>query len=90
MNIYIFKEPPGVHIFDFEKYDLLTGWGKIWRFAKKKREYKGEEMENEEIFTVPMGKNIIFFKWGGGAKISYFGQIIAPGSPSVSPLILHN
>ena len=57
------KEPPGVHILDFEGYDLLSGWEKIWWFAKKKRKYKGEELENgekEEIFTVPMVKNIIF------------------------------
>ena len=32
----------------------------------------------EEIFTVPTGK-ISFSEIGGGAKISYFGQILTPG-----------
>ena len=39
---------------------------KIWWFAKKKSEFKGEEVEKGEIFTVLVGKNIILEKAGGG------------------------
>ena len=51
---------------------------KIWWLVKKKRRYQGEQVEKWgkelKIFTVPKGQNIILEK-GGGAKISYFGQI---------------
>ena len=61
-------------------YELLAGWGKIWWFVKKKREYKWEELENgkkEELFTVPREK-ISFLEMGVVAKISYFGKIFTP------------
>ena len=35
--------------------------------------------KKEEIFTVPRGK-ISFLEIGGGAKISYFGQIFTPAN----------
>ena len=37
------------------------------------RERRWTNGEKEEIFTVPMEKNIIFGKKGGGAIISYLG-----------------
>ena len=48
----------------------IIGWlgGKIWWFIKKKRKYKGEEVEkrgNRENFHCPWGKNIISEKGGG-------------------------
>ena len=49
---------------------------KTWLFLKKKREYKGKEMEkrgeNVLIITVPGEKNIIL-KSGGGQKYQLFG-----------------
>ena len=54
-----------------KKYDVLSS---------KNHEFQGEEVKTgkSEISTVLKGKNIILKTKGGGAKISYFGEIYTP------------
>ena len=73
--MYIFSRGGGAYIWLFgwlgKKDDDLLSKTQIQRGRGEKNGEKGE------IFTVPWGK-ISFLKKGGGAKISYFGQIYTP------------
>ena len=71
----------GVYIFHLYMSYWLVG-EKYRDLLRKSANILREKVENgkkEEIFTVPREKTS-FLDMGGGAKISYFGQIFTPAS----------